>query len=74
MKSHSEIPWRNVVDMRNMFAHDYGNCDMAVVWETVREDIPSLLEYCKGILKRNNKDIPKPEPLKQSKAKGKIPD
>lgn len=47
---------------------------MAVVWETVREDIPSLLEYCKGILKRNNKDIPKPEPLKQSKAKGKIPD
>lgn len=43
---HNEIPWRNIKGIRNFMAHEYGNLDTNVVWETVIEDIPRLHEYC----------------------------
>ena len=32
--------------MRNLFAHNYGAVDVERVWETVRSDLPQLLEFC----------------------------
>ena len=30
--------------MRNRIVHDYGNVDLKVVYETLKNDIPDLLE------------------------------
>ena len=39
---HPEIPWRAIKGMRNIHAHDYGSVDHAIVWETLKKDIPDL--------------------------------
>ena len=65
-ESHAEIPWRSIRGMRNIFAHDYGNCDPEKIWGTVSCDIPVLRKYCIDTLKKNNKPIPKPESIQNT--------
>lgn len=38
------IPWNAMYGMRNRIVHDYGNVDLKVVYETLKNDIPELLE------------------------------
>jgi len=38
-------PWRVIIDMRNMAAHQYDALTARLVWKTLCEDIPSLREY-----------------------------
>jgi uncharacterized protein with HEPN domain len=40
---HSDIPWREIVSMRHRIVHDYLNINIAKVWETATEDIPTLI-------------------------------
>ena len=41
---HGEIPWAAMFGLRNRIVHDYGNVDLKVVFETLKYDIPELLE------------------------------
>ena len=41
---HSNIPWGAVYGLRNRIVHDYGNVDLNVVYETLKNDVPDLLE------------------------------
>ena len=41
---HCHIPWSALSGMRNRIVHDYGNVDLNVVYETLKNDIPELLE------------------------------
>jgi uncharacterized protein with HEPN domain len=36
--------------MRNIVVHGYGSLVKKRIWATVNEDIPALLEKCKGIV------------------------
>ena len=38
------IPWNAMYGLRNRIVHDYGNVDLNVVYETLKNDIPDLLE------------------------------
>ena len=38
-----QIPWNAVYGLRNRIVHDYGNVDLNVVFETLKNDIPELL-------------------------------
>lgn len=42
----SDMNWRAIKSMRNMFAHDYGSMDIDTIWKTATEDIPVLHEFC----------------------------
>lgn len=40
----ADIPWNAIYGLRNRIVHDYGNVDLNVVFETLKNDIPELLE------------------------------
>lgn len=46
---HSKIPWRAIKGLRNRIVHEYGNVDLTVVYDTVKEDIPQLHEELRAI-------------------------
>jgi len=41
----NEVPWEAISGLRNRIVHDYGNVDLNVVFETLKHDIPKLLDY-----------------------------
>jgi len=41
-ESHTELPWRAIVGMRNVIVHDYVNIHKDLLWSTIQEDVPSL--------------------------------
>ena len=41
---HGKIPWNAMSGLRNRIVHDYGNVDLKVVYETLKNDIPELLD------------------------------
>jgi uncharacterized protein with HEPN domain len=38
--------------MRNRVIHEYDRVDLAVVWETVRRDLPPLITAIEGVVPR----------------------
>jgi uncharacterized protein with HEPN domain len=38
-----EVPWKDMVGMRNIVIHEYDGVDLELVWETLRQDIPLIL-------------------------------
>ena len=39
---HFEIPWKEMSGMRDKLIHDYIGVDKAVIWKTIKEDLPHL--------------------------------
>lgn len=42
--AHVDIPWHAIKGMRNRIVHEYGDVELDVVYQTVTEDMPFLLE------------------------------
>ncbi len=40
--NYSEIPWREIVDFRNVLIHDYWEIDLDLVWKVATEEIREL--------------------------------
>ena len=40
---HETIPWTAIYGLRNRIVHDYGNVDLTIVFDTLKNDIPELL-------------------------------
>jgi uncharacterized protein with HEPN domain len=49
-ETHSDIPWRNIIGLRNIVVHGYGYLDKSAVWATLQDDIPPLHQYCRSLL------------------------
>ena len=49
-QAHPEIPWRDMVDMRNRLIHAYFDIDMDIVWKTVQQALPNVLTRLRAIL------------------------
>lgn len=47
---YNNIPWRAIKGLRNRIVHEYGNVDLSVIYDTVKNDIPELLEELKTIV------------------------
>ncbi len=43
MDSHQEIPWRQIISQRNILAHEYGQIDYEILYNTAVNDIPRLI-------------------------------
>ena len=44
------IPWSAVFGMRNFLSHEYGDVDAEGIYNTVKENVPKLLETTRQIL------------------------
>jgi uncharacterized protein with HEPN domain len=38
-----DIPWRQIVGMRNRLIHGYGTVDHDVLWDAAHDDLPELI-------------------------------
>lgn len=46
----SQIPWRNIVGMRNRLIHAYFDINLDILWKTVTEDLPPIIEELETLL------------------------
>ena len=47
---HSDLPWVEMLTMRNIVIHEYHGVNLRIIWQTVKEDLPPLLPRLKRIL------------------------
>ena len=38
------IPWRDIIGMRNRLSHGYFDVNLDIVWETLQTDIPNIIQ------------------------------
>ncbi len=43
-EQYPSIPWRAIKGLRNRIVHEYGNIDLSIIYKTVTQDIPCLLQ------------------------------
>ena len=43
-ESKAYLPWNELSGLRNRIVHDYGSVDLKIVFETLKYDIPELIE------------------------------
>lgn len=48
-----QIPWTDIVGMRNRLTHGYFDIDLDRVWDTVQEDLPALRDELQKICGEN---------------------
>jgi len=49
-EKHPELPWKQMIRMRDKLIHHYFGVDYPVVWDTVVSDIPALLKKVETLL------------------------
>jgi len=49
-KKTPEIPWRQMIGMRNILVHDYLGIDMDTVWDTATIDLEEIKMTLKAML------------------------
>lgn len=49
-KRHKEIPWGDMIDLRNRLIHEYFRVDYGAVWDTIQDDLPRLIDQVKPLV------------------------
>ena len=50
VRATQEIPWKQVIGLRNIAAHGYASLEMPDIWKTITEDIPVLKRVIERLL------------------------
>jgi len=56
---HPEIPWRQIIGMRNRMVHEYFRVIPAKVWDVVEQEIPSLIALLAPLVPPASDDRPR---------------
>ncbi|MBI1794387.1 MAG: DUF86 domain-containing protein [Chloroflexi bacterium] len=49
-ENHPEIPWPQIIGMRNRLIHGYDEVDFDFLWSVVKNDLPKLIAQLENIL------------------------
>ncbi len=49
---HPEVPWLDIMDMRNVLVHEYFGIDLDIVWRVIDRELPNLKRKVKAILEQ----------------------
>ena len=47
---HPEIPWSQIIGMRNRLVHDYDDVDLSILWDIIQNDLPPLIGQLQAIV------------------------
>jgi len=50
-KSSKSIPWKSMAGMRDKLIHHYFGINIDIVWNVVKNDLPSIIDKLKKIIK-----------------------
>ncbi|MBQ3377620.1 MAG: DUF86 domain-containing protein [Synergistaceae bacterium] len=50
IKSHSDVPWRDIIRMRHIAVHHYYKLEYETVWNTSKQRVPELADKIRAIL------------------------
>ena len=51
---HSQIPWREIIAMRNVMIHGYDVVMPEILWNVAMSDVPKLREAIQTIVEKGN--------------------
>ncbi len=49
-RKYSGIDWARIIGMRNRLIHEYDDVDLAILWRTVKQDLPELVTRIEKML------------------------
>ncbi|MFW6119244.1 MAG: DUF86 domain-containing protein [Planctomycetota bacterium] len=52
-----EIPWKLIIGMRNVLAHEYGTVDLEKVYSVVTDDMPELLSRIRPLIAELEREV-----------------
>lgn len=58
-EKYPNIPWKNIIGMRNIIIHTYERVDVSTLWGAAKKDLPALKPHLKTLLadlKNENKE------------------
>jgi len=50
LERYPDIPWSDMARMRDMLVHYYHRINFTEVWDTIKNDLPALIEHIKAFL------------------------
>ena len=50
---YSDVPWEDIVGMRNRLIHGYFDVDVKLIWNTTKIDLPPLVSSLEAILAKD---------------------
>ena len=51
LAAHPDVPWRTMRGVRNVVVHEYFGVDDAILWTTIRHDLPPLVAQLEAVLR-----------------------
>ena len=52
--AHPDIPWREIISMRNRVTHGYDEIDWEILWSASVDDIPKLIARLEPLLPKES--------------------
>ncbi len=49
-KNYADIPWPQIISLRNRLIHGYDSVDMEILWQIVSNDLPALISTLEDVL------------------------
>ncbi|MDT5121730.1 MAG: hypothetical protein QOC96_1212 [Acidobacteriota bacterium] len=53
---HPEIPWTQIVGLRNRLTHGYDSVDLDILWQIISRDLPPLITSLEAIVTAEEAD------------------
>jgi uncharacterized protein with HEPN domain len=54
---YSEVPWEQIIGLRNRIVHAYFDVNLQIVWEVVQNDLSPLKRRVERMLEEVNKSV-----------------
>lgn len=51
LRDHPDVAWKKMAGMRDRLVHGYFDINLDIVWETLKDDLPGLIEQLEKIEK-----------------------
>ncbi len=55
-RHHGKLPYNEMKAMRNVLVHEYDYISKQILWDTIQDDLPSIIKQCNKILQDYNRD------------------